>query len=152
MRTKKVMKLKYKLLIGVVVFTLIGVAYYALSPLFRNVKVVEEAPISSKVVVPPRLITGTPTHPASGSVSVLQIGEERTLRYENFKTINGPDLLVYLSTDLEATDFVDLGELKATEGDVNYTIPPGTDLSKYRYALIWCEDFSVLFNSADLQP
>ncbi len=146
------MKLPYKVLLGGSTFVLVGVAYYALSPLFRAVTVVEEAPASATVVVSPQPIIDTPTHPASGPVSVLQTGEGRTLRYENFKTINGPDLLVYLSTDLEATDFIDLGELKATEGDVNYEIPPGTDLSKYRYALVWCEDFGILFNSADLQP
>ena len=146
------MKLPYSVLLGVITLVLVGVAYYALSPLFRTVTVVEEAPASATVVVSPRPIIDTPTHPASGTVSVLQTGEGRTLRYENFKTINGPDLLVYLSTDLEATDFIDLGELKATEGDVNYEIPPGTDLTKYRYALVWCEDFGILFNSADLQP
>lgn len=77
-------------------------------------------------------------------------GGAQYLRYENYKTINGPDLRVYLATDARATEFVDLGPIKATEGNINYLIPPGTDLSRYRYALTWCEDFAVLFNSAEL--
>jgi hypothetical protein len=142
----------YKIVIPVLFVALAGAAYYALSPLWRKIILTEEAPASATTLVTGRSITDTPAHPASGSVSVLKTGEQLTLRYENLKTINGPDLRVYLSTDLEATDFVDLGELKATEGSVNYSVPAGTDIYKYRYALVWCEDFSVLFNSADIRP
>jgi hypothetical protein len=145
-------KIGQKILIAVVTAALVGVGYYALSPLWRTVTLSEVAPASATAIVSGRPITDTATHPASGTVSVLEDGEALTLRYEKFKTINGPDLRVYLATDLEATEFVDLGELKATEGDVNYTIPLGTDISKYRYALVWCENFEVLFNSADIRP
>jgi hypothetical protein len=145
-------KIKYKIFVGLVAVAFIGIGYYSLSPLWSNITLTEEAPTSAVAVVAGRSIVDTPAHPASGSVSVLKNNEQYTLRYENFKTINGPDLRVYLSMDLEATDFVDLGELKATNGSVNYEIPLGTDISKYKYALVWCEDFSVLFNSADLQP
>jgi Electron transfer DM13 len=145
-------KTKHKILVGVAVVALTGVGYYSLSPLWNNITLTEEAPTSAVAVVAGRSIVDTPAHPASGSVSLLKNNQQYILRYENFKTINGPDLRIYLSTDLEATDFVDLGELKATEGSVNYTIPLGTDISKYRYALVWCEDFGVLFNSADIRP
>jgi hypothetical protein len=129
-----------------------GVGYYTVSPLWRTVVLLEETPTEATALVSDRIIIDTTSHPASGTVSVLMKDEALTLRYENFKTINGPDLRVYLATDLEATDFVDLGELKATEGSVNYSVPAGTDISKYRYALVWCEDFGVLFNHADVQP
>jgi hypothetical protein len=145
-------KRKYKVLIGVAVVVLMGVSYYAVSPLWRTVTLIEDVPQNATMFVSERSITDTPTHPASGTVSVLKDSDALTLRYENFKTINGPDLRVYLATDLEATEFIDLGELKATEGNVNYAIPLGTDISKYHYALVWCEDFGVLFNSANIKP
>lgn len=147
-----IMKINRKIILIGVLLLCSAVGYYALSPLRQTVTLSEEVPTESMVVVSPTAISDTPAHPASGVVSVLKMGETYTLRYENFKTINGPDLRVYLSTDLKATEFIDLGKLKATEGNVNYTIPPGTDLARYRYALVWCEDFGVLFNSADLQP
>jgi hypothetical protein len=72
------------------------------------------------------------------------------LRLEEFKSTNGPDLYVYLSTDKQASDFVSLGRLKANIGNQNYDIPSGTDLSKYDTVLVWCKQFSVLFGSAEL--
>lgn len=131
--------------------TLLWFAYYAISPLFRNIKLDEQAPLSQEkreIVLAP--IMGTSGHPASGTARVVHGDDASYLRYENFKTINGPDLYVYLATDLDAKDFVNLGELKATEGNVNYEIPVGVDLNKYHYALVWCEQFGVLFNYADI--
>ncbi len=145
------MSKKTKIIVLITAVGLFATAYYGLSPLWRTVTLEEAAPTSAKATISARPIVDTVAHPASGTVSILKGEDETILRYENFKTINGPDLRVYLSTDLEATEFVDLGVLKATEGNVNYSIPAGTDLQKYRYALVWCEDFSVLFNSADLQ-
>ena len=146
------MKKMTKIILSIGGAAFLVLSYYVLSPLWQKVALEEGAPERAISIVTSRPIVDTPSHPASGTVSVLEHAGTKTLRYENFKTINGPDLRIYLSTDLEATDFVDLGELKATEGNVNYAIPAGTDISKYRYALVWCEDFSVLFNSADLQP
>jgi hypothetical protein len=96
------------------------------------------------------VIVPTKTHPASGYVRVVSEGEARYLRYEDFSTINGPDLVVYLAKDLEAKEFVNLGALKATSGNFNYKIPETVDIKEYPYALVWCEAFSVLFNSAKL--
>lgn len=145
------MKKKTKIMIGIVIILLAGIAYYGLSPLWRTITLDESMPVSTTAVISARPIVATTAHPASGTVSLLQRDNEAFLRYENFQTINGPDLKVYLSTDLKATEFVDLGPLKATDGNVNYSIPTGTDVQKYRYALVWCEQFGVLFNSADLQ-
>ena len=95
-------------------------------------------------------VTGTAGHPASGTVRVIEADGKRYVRYENFKTINGPDLYVYLAKDLDAKEFVDLGKVKATEGNINYEIPTGIDTSEYHYVLTWCKAFGVLFNHADL--
>ncbi len=78
------------------------------------------------------------------------VWHQKIVRFENLKTINGPDLRIYLSADLGADDYVDLGEIRATEGNVNYTVPAGTDISKYKNLLIWCRAFSVLFSYAQL--
>lgn len=98
----------------------------------------------------PKILTGTPGHPVSGTVRVIDTGEEKFLRYENFSTINGPDIFVYLATDEEASEFVNLGKVKATEGNINYQIPADVDPTEYPYALVWCRAFSELFNSARL--
>jgi Electron transfer DM13 len=134
----------------VVFFALFAMTYLLIWPQFQTVMINEAAPESSAVLVAPVSLFDTPAHPASGSVSIIETDSQVLLRYENLETINGPDLFVYLSTDLEATEYVNLGTLKATEGNVNYEIPAGTNIDKYRYALVWCKQFGVLFNYADL--
>ncbi len=159
-----------KIIIGVIVVVILGVAWYGLSPLLDTKKVDDPLPTldnqreknanNPEAAVDPSplvslskavTITDTPTHPASGQVRIVETGRKKILRYENYKTINGPDVRVYLATDKNATEFVDLGPITATEGNINYDIPEGTDLEKYHWALTWCEDFNVLFNSADLK-
>ena len=95
-------------------------------------------------------IKGTSGHPASGEVKIIISGDTKIVRYENFKTINGPDLYVYLSKDLQAKEFVNLGKLKATEGNINYEVSKEINLKDYPYVIIWCKAFGVLFNSADI--
>ncbi len=92
-------------------------------------------------------------HNAEGQAKVINLSDgSNFLRLEDFRSTNGPDLYVYLSTDKGNSDFVNLGRLKGNIGDQNYKIPEGTDLSKYNTALIWCQAFSVLFGSAELRP
>ena len=92
-------------------------------------------------------------HNAEGQVKVIKLSDgSNFLRLEDFKSTNGPDLYVYLSTDKSNSDFVNLGRLKGNIGDQNYKFPEVTDLSKYDTALIWCQAFSVLFGSAELEP
>ena len=91
-------------------------------------------------------------HNAEGQVKVLRLNDNTNfLRLEDFKATNGPDLYVYLSTDKSASDFVNLGRLKGNVGNQNYEIPEGTDLSQYDTVLLWCQAFSVLFGSAELE-
>ena len=152
----------------VVVIALGGIAWYGLSPLLDIKKVEDAIPVAAEQaggttneetapesifmtsISNPVTLTDTPLHPATGQVRVIETGNQKVLRYENYKTINGPDVRVYLATDQKATEFIDLGPIKGTEGNINYDIPEGTDLDKYHWALTWCEDFNVLFNSADL--
>ena len=88
-------------------------------------------------------------HATEGTARVTTFNDwTQTLSLENFKTDNGPDLFVYLATDKRASDFVNLGKLKSTNGDQSYDIPEGTDPNKYTHVLIWCKSFGVLFGSS----
>ena len=90
-------------------------------------------------------------HNVEGVAKVISLSDGKTfLRMENLKATNGPDLYVYLSTDVNTSDIVNLGRLKGNIGNQNYEIPTGTDLSKYDTVLIWCKAFSTLFGSAKL--
>ncbi|MBI3337298.1 MAG: DM13 domain-containing protein [Candidatus Staskawiczbacteria bacterium] len=89
-------------------------------------------------------------HGVEGRALLIKDGNKKTVRFEDFQTDNGPQLRIYLSTSLDAKDFVDLGTIKATRGNVNYDIPPETDTTKYKYVLVWCKPFSVLFSYANL--
>ena len=95
---------------------------------------------------------GDGIHNAEGEAKVIPFQNENSniLRLENLRVTNGPDLYVYLATDTTASDFVNVGKLKANNGNQNYDIPAGTDLANYDTVLIWCRPFSVLFGSAEL--
>ncbi len=97
-------------------------------------------------------------HGASGRAILLEIGNERYLRFEDFETSNGPDLRVYLSaapsTSEEGSfddDYVELGELKGNIGNQNYAVPDSIDLSRFRSAVVWCKRFSAGFAVAPVE-
>jgi hypothetical protein len=95
---------------------------------------------------------GDGIHNAEGTAKVIPLQDgSNILRLEDLRVTNGPDLYVYLATDKSASDFVNVGKLKANNGNQNYDIPTETDLTKYDTILIWCRPFSVLFGSAELE-
>lgn len=145
-------QMKTKYIIAVVIgIVLLGVAYYGISPLPHNTRVDESLPgITAQSLSERAMVVGTTGHPASGFARIIAVDGKRYLRYEDFKTINGPDIYVYLAKDRDAKEFINLGRVRATEGNINYEIPAGADPREYPYALIWCDAFSVLFNSAQL--
>ena len=98
-------------------------------------------------------------HTTTGQAIVTEFPDgRRVVRFEDFETSNGPDLRVYLSAGSSdaafgkeyGEDFVELGRLKGNLGNQNYEIPAGTDLAKYRNAVVWCARFSVGFGVATL--
>jgi hypothetical protein len=146
-----------KVLIGVAVVIVGVVAYYGLSPLFRTVKVNESLPVDTASGATQQMqvlaetkghaIVGAATHPASGEVRIIKADGKQYIRYENFKTINGPDIFVYLAKDLDAKDFVNIGPVKATEGNVNYEIPQDVNPDEYKYVMVWVrQDARVYFH------
>jgi hypothetical protein len=99
-------------------------------------------------------------HPTSGTALLLRLPDgSHVVRLENLASSDGPDVKVWLS-DLDAGGdwfkyrsgkYLDLGLIKATHGNQNYTIPAGADLQGLRTVVLWCDRFSVAFGSAALQ-
>ena len=92
-------------------------------------------------------------HFGRGRASLVQTSNGRySLRFEGFSVRNGPDLYVYLSPrpDGYAEGSLELGRLKATDGNFNYDVPVGSDPSRYRSVVVWCKQFAVLFAWATL--
>lgn len=91
------------------------------------------------------------SHPASGMVGLYTRNGVKKLWISNFSTDSGPDLRVYLAKDRQANSFISLGKLKSATGNQLYDISGMPDHGEYKYVLIWCQQFSVLFGSAELQ-
>jgi hypothetical protein len=104
-------------------------------------------PMSNEAFAMGNFVAGA--HPTSGKASVNS--DKTVLTFKDFKTDNGPKLLVYLSTNSSAAEFINLGDLKGIEDDFTYSIPANTDLIKYKIVNIWCVDFSVSFGHAELK-
>jgi len=94
-------------------------------------------------------------HSVSGTVTTFKdsMSGEYTYELSSFNSQNGPDLRIYISQDLQASTFVDLGALKSTNGNLVYTAT-ADQLSSIdaQYLLIWCRAADVLFASARIQP
>jgi hypothetical protein len=134
-----------------------GIALAMLLPLvgFERVSAQEKAQIVE---------TGTfhgKVHMTSGRATIYKEADGRlVLRLTNFKTSNGPDVHVVLIAAKDAaddanfltskTEKLELGPLKGNEGDQNYDIPAGTDLSRFRTVSIYCERFNANFGAAPL--
>lgn len=162
----------------IVAAVVVPIGAYAVSPLFINNTIDEPLPTSEKMMADgdsmdkvssdsmkdgmekesmmDKSFSGTfvgvdAVHDAKGMAKIITLDDgSDVLRLEDFRSTNGPDLYVYLATDETASDFVNLGRLKANIGNQNYNIPEGTDLSKYDSVLVWCKQFSVLFGKAEL--
>ncbi|MPZ97844.1 MAG: hypothetical protein GEU80_00680 [Dehalococcoidia bacterium] len=93
-------------------------------------------------------------HFARGQAQLIESASGRyTLRLEAFSVRNGPDLFVYLSEDADGFggEVLKLGELRATDGSFNYEVPEGTDISRFKSVVVWCDAFAVLFGTATLE-
>ncbi|MEM7802327.1 MAG: DM13 domain-containing protein [Chloroflexota bacterium] len=92
-------------------------------------------------------------HQGSGTAKILQQGDQRILRFEDFEVTNGPDLHVLLIENADGGDmgeYVDLGQLKGNVGSQNYEIPADVDLSQFSGIMIYCMPFHVNFSIAAL--
>ena len=140
--------------------TITSVSATSAAPITVSASVISSASTSTPKVMPSAIPAATKSlsgnfvdgaHAVSGVAKVINADGANTLRFENFSTENGPDLFVYLANDKSGKDFVNLGKLKATNGNFNYTIPANVNVEKYNHVLIWCRAFGVLFGSADMR-
>src|SRR3989344_1579262 len=175
------MNKKAFIILGIIIVLI--VAWYLLSPIWRNVERNDSSPLigdqfesmdqatrmefekqtqemqkmsMEKTTASPtgaQLLAKAPfvarAHDVSGEVLLIEDNGKKILRFENFETINGPDLRIYLSADLSNNDIVDLGPIEATKGSINYELPEGVDTDKYSKVLVWCRAFRVLFSYAE---
>ncbi len=94
------------------------------------------------------------SHRGSGTATILQQGDQRVLRFEEFEVTNGPDLHVLLVENIGGTssdelgEYVDLGALKGNLGSQNYDLPADLDLSQFKGVMIYCQPFHFVFATA----
>jgi len=94
-----------------------------------------------------------------GEWSIEQRDSQHVIIFnQNFKTKNGPDLKVFLSTQTidnvngkNATDNAQLvAVLKKNKGSQEYVLPANIDINNFKSLLIHCEAYSVLWGGANL--
>jgi hypothetical protein len=167
-------------LIAVLLAVGLPAGWYLGSPLFIRTSLVEPVPsiaVSSTApsvpvpgaplaTTPPASPSPTPAAPRTGSftgaddfhfgrgtATLIETAPGTWIvRFEDFSVRNGPDLYVYLSPDPDgyAKKAVELGRLKATDGDFNTRVPAGTDVTSLHSVVIWCKQFAVQFAVAPL--
>lgn len=101
-----------------------------------------------------------PADTATGSATLVRLdnGKYELRLGDDFESVKGPDLFIYLSAAEDPKDdatvaespFVNAGELKALSGSQSYELPADFDPGKFNSVNVWCKQFSVLFATAPL--
>ena len=116
-------------------------------------------PDAPRVLASGEFVDADAIHKGSGQAMLYELPSgEHLVRFEDFRTTNGPALVVYLAkhpspksaSDVSDNGFVKLGKLKGNVGNQNYAIPSCTLIEDYNSVVIWCELFDVLFSPAAL--
>jgi uncharacterized protein (DUF1684 family) len=146
-----------RVVLAVVLVVLVaGLAWFEPWRAFTSSHLDEPAPASAETIGEGTFVSQE--HETTGTARVLELPDgSLTLRLEGFATSDGPDVHVWLSDASAGGDwgsyddgrFVQLGEIKATDGNHNYAIPT-TDLAGMRSVVIWCDRFNVAFGSASI--
>lgn len=163
------------LAVVLVVVAAVVVVWFQPQKLFIDKRVHEASPLVGRATTPaPPSVESPPPqgplvigsgafvsgeHSTTGKALLIHAPDgTTTLRLEDLKTSNGPDLRVYLSAAAPNAswgafddDFIELGKLKGNIGSQNYDVPSGVDLARYGTAVIWCKRFSVPFGAASVR-
>ena len=95
-------------------------------------------------------------HQGSGTATLYAFeGDSHILRFEDFSVTNGPDLRVYLTKEANPTKDqvkagLEIARLKGNKGNQNYALPAEVDPSAFKAVVIYCNPFSVVFATANL--
>ena len=99
-------------------------------------------------------------HKGTGTALLYALADGRNIvRFEDFRTTNGPALVVYIAkhpsptaaSDVTEGGFLSLGKLKGKVDNQNYAVPAEIDIAEYGSVVVWCELFGVLFSPAALE-
>ena len=115
---------------------------------------VADAAMDGAEVVAEGRFAGVGDHDVAGRAVLYRLADgSHTVRLEGLASDNGPDLRVWLVSDLadKAEGRVDLGALKSTRGDQNYSVPASAEVSDAAGVSVWCRAFSVEFGTAPLR-
>ena len=116
------------------------------------------APAASRVLARGQFVNKS--YSGAGTALVV-VGADNVpfLRLENIVISSGPALHVLLTKQASPSSkadvdqgSLDLGVLRATKGNLTYTIPAGTDVTAYSGVIVYCVDYSMVFTAAALTP
>jgi hypothetical protein len=100
-------------------------------------------------------------HKGQGTASLARLPDGRySLRFEEFRVTNGPDLYVYLSghpaprsaSQLHEVGDLEVATLKGNVGDQAYELPAGFDPARFKSVVVYCKQFTTVFSTAELRP
>lgn len=155
-----------KIIIIVIVFAALGIAWWLGSPLFLNKKVGEDAREIQKMISPAEnqkstelttvsggnFVGADDFHKAEGAVNLIKVGDKYFVRFEDdFKVTNGPDLFVYFGKNGSYINEARISALKGNIGGQNYEVPADINSLDYNEIWVWCRAFSVPFGHAVLK-
>ena len=98
-------------------------------------------------------------HKSGGMATLYQQPDgSNLLRLSDFFVEAGPDMYIFVAkaaeinqpSDLQA-GYLELGKLKGSEGNQNYSLPADFDPALYANVVIWCEKYQVLMAVAPIQ-
>ena len=79
----------------------------------------------------------------------------RTLRFESFTMIQGPDVYVFLSKSNNYSNANVVKIAKLTDGygnaSISFDVDPSIDVETYKFVLVYCLQYNSLFGYAELK-
>jgi len=122
---------------------------YGTSLVWASASDIESAPVMVQVIR-----AGAYSGQGSRGIAKLKI-ENNILKLQTsadfVASSSPPDLRMYLSKNSNNVNGgLELVTLNQRSGAQSWNVPEGVSISQYRYAVIWCKQFSAFYGSADL--
>ena len=136
---------------NLILFLIISVGVISCKKNNTNTQTINDPVNPGAVVLVKGNFSGNMSYTVNGTAEIVNNVNQKQLVLKGFSSNSGPDLKVYIATSREAGTFINLGPLKSTNGQQVYDISGMPDFNQYKFVLIWCQQFSVLFGSAELK-